>query len=78
MEHEEKKELTFEQALVQLETIVKKLELSQESLENSIALYEEGVRLKKFCEAQLKEAALKVEKINLDTSTGIGKEACTF
>lgn len=58
-------ELTFEKALEELESIVKKLESAQDSLEQSIALYERGVVLKKFCEQKLKDATLKIEKITL-------------
>ncbi|MEI8320645.1 MAG: exodeoxyribonuclease VII small subunit [Alphaproteobacteria bacterium] len=60
--------MTFEKALEELETIVKKLELAQDSLENSIALYEKGVQLKKFCEEKLKDATLKIEKISLSSN----------
>lgn len=58
-------ELTFEQAMEELEAIVRKLEAGQDSLENSIALYERGVVLKQFCEKRLQEATLKIEKITV-------------
>ncbi|MFN7662512.1 MAG: exodeoxyribonuclease VII small subunit [Alphaproteobacteria bacterium] len=57
---------TFEQAMTELETIVRKLESGQDSLENSITLYERGTQLKKFCEKQLEEAQLKIEKLTFD------------
>jgi len=56
-------ELSFEDALQRLEQIVQKLESGQAPLEESIALYEEGARLKAHCEARLKAAQLRVEKI---------------
>ncbi|WP_433951473.1 exodeoxyribonuclease VII small subunit [Brevundimonas bullata] len=56
-------DLSFEDALSRLEGIVSRLELGQAPLEESIALYEEGARLKAHCEARLKAAQLRVEKI---------------
>ncbi|UNM06811.1 MAG: exodeoxyribonuclease VII small subunit [Holosporaceae bacterium] len=58
--------LSFEQAVAELESIVRKLEAGQDTLEISITLYERGVALKKRCENELKEAQMKVEKISLD------------
>lgn len=56
-------DLSFEDALARLESIVQRLESGQAPLEESIALYEEGARLKALCEARLKAAQLRVEKI---------------
>lgn len=56
-------DLSFEDALQRLEQIVSKLESGQAPLEESIALYEEGARLKAHCETRLKAAHLRVEKI---------------
>ena len=56
-------ELSFEDALQRLEQIVSRLESGQAPLEESIALYEEGARLKAHCEDRLKAAQLRVEKI---------------
>lgn len=56
-------DLSFEDALQRLEQIVQKLESGQAPLEESIALYEEGARLKAHCETRLKAAQLRVEKI---------------
>lgn len=56
-------ELSFEDALSRLETIVSRLESGQAPLEESITLYEEGARLKAHCEARLKAAQLRVDKI---------------
>lgn len=58
--------LSFEQALAQLEQIVGQLESGQAELERSIELYERGARLKAHCEARLRQAQLKVEKITLN------------
>jgi exodeoxyribonuclease VII small subunit len=55
--------LSFEQALAELEAIVQKLESGQTALEESIAMYERGARLKAHCEQRLEAARLRVEKI---------------
>ena len=59
--------LSFEQALEQLEEIVKKLESGQ--LDEAIESYERGAALTRHCEAKLKEAQQKVERIVM-TSDG--------
>jgi exodeoxyribonuclease VII small subunit len=55
--------LSFEQALSELERIVGQLESGQAPLEESIDLYSRGAALKAHCEAKLKSAQLRVEKI---------------
>ncbi|SHI40088.1 Exodeoxyribonuclease VII small subunit [Shimia gijangensis] len=59
-------ELSFEQAMAELEKVVGQLERGDVALEESIALYERGAELKKRCEAKLKEAEEKVAAITLD------------
>ncbi len=59
-------ELSFEEALAELEAIVTRLESGQVPLDESIALYERGAALKKHCEARLKAAEEKVSRITLD------------
>jgi exodeoxyribonuclease VII small subunit len=56
-------DLSFEEALSRLESIVSRLESGQAPLEESISLYEEGARLKALCEERLKAAQLRVEQI---------------
>jgi exodeoxyribonuclease VII small subunit len=56
-------DLSFEDALSRLETIVSRLESGQAPLEESISLYEQGAKLKQHCEARLKAAQLRVDKI---------------
>ena len=56
-------DLSFEDALQQLEKIVQELESGQAPLERSIEIYERGAALKAHCEARLKAAQLRVEKI---------------
>lgn len=58
-------DLSFEQAMSELEDVVKKLEGSQVALDDSIAMYERGALLKKHCEEKLREAEEKVAKITL-------------
>ena len=56
-------QLTFEQAVAQLEQLVKQLESGTLPLEESMKLYEEGVRLTAFCTKKLKAASLKIEEL---------------
>jgi len=56
-------ELTFEAALKRLEEIVRKLESGEASLDEAIALYGEGDRLRQQCEARLQAAQAKIEQI---------------
>lgn len=55
--------MSFEQALGQLEQIVQQLEKGQVGLEDSIKTYERGTALKAHCEAKLKAAEARIEKI---------------
>ncbi len=60
--------LSFEQALAELEKIVGELESGQAPLERSIEMYERGAALKRQCEARLKAAQMRVEKILVSPS----------
>ena len=64
-------EMTFEQAMSELERIVIELERGDVPLEDSISLYEKGAELKKRCETKLKEAEQKVAAITLDEDGSI-------
>jgi exodeoxyribonuclease VII small subunit len=57
--------MSFEEAIKELETVVGQLERGDVALDDSIALYERGAKLKARCEAKLKEAEEKVAKITL-------------
>ena len=57
--------MSFEQALKELEGIVARLEQGEVDLEDSIALYERGQALKNHCEARLKAAEGRLEKLVL-------------
>ncbi|MGH1413809.1 MAG: exodeoxyribonuclease VII small subunit [Pelagimonas sp.] len=59
-------EMTFEQAMAELEQVVGQLERGDVALEASINLYDRGAKLRAHCEAKLKEAEEKVAAITLD------------
>ncbi|MFZ2100298.1 MAG: exodeoxyribonuclease VII small subunit [Oricola sp.] len=72
--HADVKEMNFEQALKLLEEIVDKLERGDVPLDESIAIYERGEALRNRCDALLKAAEAKIEKIKLNRE---GKPAGT-
>lgn len=55
--------LDFEKAIARLEEIVRKLEEEEISLEASLALYEEGLKLQRACESRLQEADNRIKKL---------------
>ncbi|MGR3638943.1 exodeoxyribonuclease VII small subunit [Alterinioella nitratireducens] len=59
-------EMSFEEAIRELEQVVNALDKGDVALEDSISLYERGAKLKARCEAKLKEAEEKVAQITLD------------
>jgi len=61
-------DMSFEQALAELESIVETMEAGKVDLKSSIATYERGEKLKKHCEALLKQAEARIEKITLDAN----------
>jgi exodeoxyribonuclease VII small subunit len=56
----------FEAALQQLEEIVQRLEKGELPLEESLKLYEEGIRLSRLCHAKLEEAEGRIEMLMKD------------
>lgn len=67
-------DMSFEAALDELEKIVAQLEGGKAPLQESIAIYERGEALKRHCEALLKQAEARIEKITLardGTPTGV-------
>ncbi len=60
--------MPFEDALKRLEDIVTQLESGQAPLESSIEMYETGNRLRAHCDALLKSAEARIEKITLSSS----------
>ena len=57
------KNMTYEKAISRLEEIVSKLEGNEIPLEDSIALFQEGIELSKYCDDKLKNIQEKVAKI---------------
>ncbi|MCJ1959761.1 MULTISPECIES: exodeoxyribonuclease VII small subunit [Novosphingobium] len=55
--------LSFEDALRELETIVRQLESGEVPLEDSISLYEKGEKLRQHCQKRLDAAQARIEKI---------------
>ncbi len=66
--------LNFEDALAELEAIVRQLEEGKGKLEDAIKAYARGAALKRHCEAKLAEARAKVEKIVLGPEGARGLE----
>lgn len=66
--------LSFEDALVQLESIVRELEGGKIKLDDAVEAYEKATALKKFCEEKLKAAQLKIEKINVSPEGTVSTE----
>lgn len=58
-------QMSFEEALQELDTIVSALESGKAPLEQSIESYERGMALKKHCESKLSAAQEKIEKITI-------------
>ena len=67
--------LTFEEAMEELETVVRQLETGKIKLDEAVAVYERGIKLKNFCEEKLKSAKSKIDKLVIGKDgTIIGKE----
>jgi exodeoxyribonuclease VII small subunit len=62
------KKLSFERALEELESIVKRLEEGKVPLEESVAIYERGEALKRHCDDLLRQAEARVDKITTDAN----------
>jgi exodeoxyribonuclease VII small subunit len=60
--------LSFERAIEELESIVKRLEEGKVPLEESVAIYERGETLKRRCEELLRQAEARVDKITTDAN----------
>ncbi len=66
--------MSFEGALKELEDIVRELESGEGKLDGAIAAYERGALLKRHCEAKLKDAQQKVDKIVAAGDGSLGTE----
>jgi len=67
--------LSFEEALSELEKIVRGLESGGADLKTSIDSYERGMALKAYCDAKLKEAQGRIEKITVSEGGKASAEA---
>lgn len=67
--------LSFEDALAELEAIVRRLEEGSAKLDEAISAYERGIALKRHCEAKLQEAQSRVEKIVVGPDGAVTAEA---
>jgi len=67
--------LSFEDALAELEQIVKRLEAGSGKLNDAITSYERGALLKRHCEAKLREAQARVDKIVVGADGTLAAEA---
>ncbi len=69
------KDLSFEEAMDELENVVRQLETGKIKLEDAVSVYERGVKLKEFCESKLNQAKSKIDKLVIDKQGNIvGKE----
>ena len=66
--HDDIANMGFEEALAELEGIVRKLEGGEEKLDASIDLFKRGEALKQHCEARLSDARERIEAITRDAS----------
>ena len=62
-----KKSPTFEKSVERLEGLIQSMENGDTPLADLVAKFEEGSKLLNHCQAQLKEAELKIEQLNLKT-----------
>ena len=69
-----KKPESFEDALKRLEEIVQRMESGDLALEDSLGLFEEGVRLTRVCSQRLDEAEKKIELLTRDEKGGVKAE----
>jgi exodeoxyribonuclease VII small subunit len=66
--------MSFEEALAELEQIVRRLEGGQVKLDEAIQSYERGAQLKRHCETKLNEAQQRVDRIVIGPEGIIGVE----
>jgi len=67
--------LSFEDALAELQALVKSLEKGDSKLDDAINSYQRGIDLRRHCEEKLRQAQLKVEKIVIGADGTVGSEA---
>lgn len=67
--------MSFEEAMAELEQIVRKLESGDGKLDEAVTAYERGAALRKHCEIRLREAQIRIEKITLADGQPTGTTA---
>jgi exodeoxyribonuclease VII small subunit len=70
--------MSFEDALAELEQIVRRLEGGQVKLDEAIISYERGAQLKRHCERKLNEAQQRVDRIVVGPEGAVGVEPAKF
>jgi exodeoxyribonuclease VII small subunit len=70
--------MSFEDALAELEQIVRRLEAGQVKLDEAIQCYERGAQLKQHCERKLNEAQQRVDRIVVRSEGAVGVEPAKF
>lgn len=70
-----KKKMTFEEALTRLDEIVRSMEAGGAMLDESLALFEEGIKLVKFCQSALEGAEQKVKLLQKNDEAEESAEA---
>jgi len=68
------RKLSFEEALEELETIVRELESGKTKLDTAIEAYERGAALQAHCDAKLREAQTKIDRISREADGTISSE----
>jgi exodeoxyribonuclease VII small subunit len=71
-------QMSFEDALGELEEIVRRLEEGSAKLDDAIAAYERGAALKRHCERRLEEAQARVDRILIGPNGRVGAETITL
>ena len=70
----DKKEISFESAIQRIESIASELERAGTDLDTSLKLYEEGIKLVRYCNATLDNAERKVKLLTVDENGEFGEE----
>ena len=74
MSNNDLENMTFEEAIRELEKLVDSLDKGDISLDEAIAAYDRGSQLKDYCQKKLHEAKMKVETIQLSDNVDTGPE----
>lgn len=68
-------ELSFEEAMSELEAVVRRLENGQVKLEEAVQAYERGVKLKNICTEKLQNAKSKIDLLTIENDKPVGIES---